>query len=182
MVFMQLEVGEIFEGKVTGVTKFGAFVEFAEGKTGMVHISEVASSFVKEIADFVKVGQQVKVKVIAIAPDGKISLSMKKAEPENNKNENGNFTRPERRYDKRQERRSEEQRTERRENRYNQESNQPTSARPGDFEWQAKSNSGGSFEDMMSKFKLQSDEKISDLKKNTETKRGGFSVRRERNM
>ena len=57
---MQIEVGEIYDGKVTGITKFGAFVDFAEGKTGMVHISEVASAFVKEITDFVKVGQAVK--------------------------------------------------------------------------------------------------------------------------
>ena len=180
---MQLEVGEIFEGKVTGITKFGAFVEFAEGKTGMVHISEVASAFVKEITDFVKVGQQVKVKVIAVAPDGKISLSMKKAEPEikNPVNEKSDdFSRPERRTDRKQERRTDDRRTERRDNKSYREA-ETGSARPGDFEWQSKPNSGGSFEDMMSRFKLQSDEKISDLKKNTETKRGSFSTRRERN-
>ena len=51
---MQLEVGEILEGRVTGVTKFGAFVELPEGNTGMVHISEVAPVFVKEIRDYVK--------------------------------------------------------------------------------------------------------------------------------
>ena len=51
---MQLEVGKIVEGKVTGITKFGAFVDLSEGKTGMVHISEVATSYVKEITDFVK--------------------------------------------------------------------------------------------------------------------------------
>ena len=48
---MQLEVGSILEGKVTGITKFGAFVELPGNKTGMVHISEVASSYVKEISD-----------------------------------------------------------------------------------------------------------------------------------
>lgn len=46
---MQIEVGEIYEGKVTGITKFGAFVDIGEGKSGMVHISEVASSYVKDI-------------------------------------------------------------------------------------------------------------------------------------
>ena len=59
---MQLEVGAILEGKITGITKFGAFVELGEGKTGMVHISEVAPTFVKEITDFVSEGQTVKVK------------------------------------------------------------------------------------------------------------------------
>ena len=58
----KLEVGAIFEGKVTGITKFGAFVDLGNGKTGMVHISEVAPVFVKEIRDFVTEGQTVKVK------------------------------------------------------------------------------------------------------------------------
>ena len=183
---MQIEVGEIYEGKVTGITKFGAFVEFAEGKTGMVHISEVASTFVKEITDFVKVGQSVKVKVLAVSPEGKISLSIKKTEPEAEKpkfEKRDNFNKPERRNDKKFDRKPDEQKAERRETRrYQENASQSGSARPGDFEWQVKPNSGGSFEDMMSKFKLQSDEKISDLKKNTETTRGSFATRRERNM
>ena len=74
----KLEVGAIFEGKVTGITKFGAFVDLGNGKTGMVHISEVAPVFVKEIRDFVTEGQTVKVKIIGINEDGKISLSMEK--------------------------------------------------------------------------------------------------------
>ena len=61
----KLEVGAIFEGKVTGITKFGAFVDLGNGKTGMVHISEVAPVFVKEIRDFVTEGQTVKVKIAA---------------------------------------------------------------------------------------------------------------------
>ena len=79
---MQLEVGGIYEGKVTGITKFGAFVSFEGGQTGMVHISEVAPTFVTEIRDFVTEGQTVKVKVLSINEEGKISLSMKKALPE----------------------------------------------------------------------------------------------------
>ena len=79
---MQLEVGSIVEGKVTGVTKFGAFVELPEGKSGMVHISEVADVFVSEISQFVSEGQTVKVKIININEDGKISLSMKALEKE----------------------------------------------------------------------------------------------------
>ena len=60
---MQLEVGSIVEGKVTGITKFGAFVELPDGKVGLVHISEVSTSFVKEIKDHLTEGQSVKVKV-----------------------------------------------------------------------------------------------------------------------
>ena len=77
---MQLEVGGIFEGKVTGITKFGAFVEIGEGKSGMVHISEVSSDYVEDINNHLKINDTVKVKVIGIADDGKISLSIKKAE------------------------------------------------------------------------------------------------------
>lgn len=78
---MQLEVGKIYEGKVTGITKFGAFVELDKDTTGMVHISEVANTFVNEIKDHLTEGQTVKVKVLNLGDDGKISLSIKKAQP-----------------------------------------------------------------------------------------------------
>jgi S1 RNA binding domain protein len=139
---MQLEVGTILEGKVTGITKFGAFVELPGGKTGMVHISEVAPTFVKEIRDFVTENQTVKVKVMSISEDGKVSLSIKKAMapvPHSNVPI-------------------------------------PRATRPGNYEWQAnKRNDATNFEDMMSKFKQTSDEKMSDLKKCMESKRGGFT-------
>ena len=76
---MQLEIGKIYGGKITGITKFGAFVELEPGTTGMVHISEVANTFVNEIKDHLTEGQEVKVKVLTINDDGKISLSIKKA-------------------------------------------------------------------------------------------------------
>lgn len=81
---MQLAVGEIVEGKITGITSFGVFVDLGEGKTGMVHISEIAQTFVNEIRDFVKENDVVKMKVLNISEDGKISLSIKRAmEPKN---------------------------------------------------------------------------------------------------
>ncbi len=139
---MQLEVGTVLEGKVTGITKFGAFVELPGGKTGMVHISEVAPTFVKEIRDFVTENQTVKVKVMSISEDGKVSLSIKKAiDPAPRSN-----------------------------------APLPRTSRPGSYEWQpSRKNDSANFEDMMSKFKQASDEKISDLKKCMESKRGGFS-------
>lgn len=76
---MQLAVGNIVEGKVTGITKFGAFVELPGGKTGLVHISEVAPTFVNEIRDHVTENQVVKVKILNITEEGKISLSIKRA-------------------------------------------------------------------------------------------------------
>jgi S1 RNA binding domain protein len=75
---MQLEVGNIVEGKVTGITKFGAFIELPGGKTGMVHISEISNTYVKEISDHLSDNQVVKVKILSISEDGKISLSIKK--------------------------------------------------------------------------------------------------------
>ena len=76
---MEFKTGDVVEGKVTGVTKFGAFVDIGEGTTGMVHISEVARSFVNDIAEHIKMGDVVKVKVLSIGEDGKVSLSIKKA-------------------------------------------------------------------------------------------------------
>lgn len=77
---MQLEVGMILEGKVTGITKFGAFVALnGMNKSGLVHISEVANAYVSDINEHLSNGQEVKVKVIGITPEGKINLSIKKA-------------------------------------------------------------------------------------------------------
>jgi S1 RNA binding domain protein len=76
---MSIEVGSKLQGKVTGITKFGAFVELPEGVTGLVHISEVADNYVKDINDHLKVGDIVNVKVINVEKDGKIGLSIKKA-------------------------------------------------------------------------------------------------------
>ena len=71
---MQAEIGKVYDGKVTGVLKFGAFVEMEDGVSGMVHISEVANEYVNDINDHLQVGQEVKVKVISIAEDGKIAF------------------------------------------------------------------------------------------------------------
>ena len=134
----------ILEGKVTGVTNFGAFVELPGGRTGMVHISEVAPTFVKEIRDYVSENQTVKVKILNIGQDGKISLSMKRALPAPPRS-SGSGPRQQR------------------------------PGRPGNYEWQSRRNEGGTFEEMLSRFKQTSDEKISDLKRTMESKRGGFS-------
>lgn len=77
---MQLQVGMVTEGKVTGITKFGAFVALPDGKSGLVHISEIANTFVNDVHDYVQDGQTVKVRIIGIGEDGKINLSIKKAE------------------------------------------------------------------------------------------------------
>ena len=75
-----IQVGDILDGKVTGLTNFGAFVSLPENKTGMVHISEVASTYVSDIHEVLKEGQDVRVKVIEITDAGKIGLSVKKVD------------------------------------------------------------------------------------------------------
>lgn len=139
-----LETGAILEGKVTGLMAFGAFVSLPDGKSGMVHISEVSTSFVKDIKDFLKVGQTVKVKVVGISEDGKISLSIRKAEA------------PEQAAPCKENRERKPQRNDR-----------PRNANV----WQGqpqKNKEAMSFEDMMAQFKQVSDEKMSDLKRSTE--------------
>ena len=76
---MQVEVGKIYDGKVTGITNFGAFVDVSESVTGLVHISEVALSYVKNINEHLSVGDEVKVKVLSVDEKGKISMSIKQA-------------------------------------------------------------------------------------------------------
>lgn len=158
---MQLEVGSVLEGKVTGITKFGAFVELPGGKTGMVHISEIATSYVKEISDHLSMNDTVKVKVIGITPEGKISLSIKQAVPQPPQNarqrsaEGGD--RPQRNFSRKP-----------REQSYGFERRQPITSE------------NMSFEDMISKFKQTSDDRMSDLKRSTEMKRGTSRGRHQR--
>lgn len=77
---MEFEVGSVLEGKVTGITKFGAFVSLPEGKSGLVHISEIAYTYVNDVKDHLQEGQEVKVKVIGIDDNGRVNLSIKKAQ------------------------------------------------------------------------------------------------------
>lgn len=77
---MEPQVGSILEGKVASITKFGAFVTLEGGKSGLVHISEIANTFVNDVHDFLQEGQEVKVLVLS-AEKGRINLSIKKALP-----------------------------------------------------------------------------------------------------
>ena len=74
-----IEVGSVLEGKITGITKFGAFVTLPEGRSGLVHISEISNTYVNDVHDHVQLGQSVTVRVLNVAPDGKINLSIKRA-------------------------------------------------------------------------------------------------------
>ena len=143
---MDLEVGAILSGKVTSITKYGAFVSLDDKKSGMVHISEVACTYVSNIKEFVQEGQTVKMKVLNITEEGKISLSIKKAIEADKKA-------------------AAEQR--RKEHKSYQQPKPDTS-----YTWTPKKSEPASFEEMMNQFKASSDEKFSDLKrKNPETRR-----------
>ena len=135
---MGLEVGQIVEGKVSGITGFGAFIDLPGGETGLVHISEVARNYVKDINEHLQVGQEVKVKVLSMDEKGKISLSIKKAQE------------------------GQRQRAE------------VFSGRPAEIDWTsgAGKQQDMSFEDMMADFKMSSDARMLDIKKNVESKRG----------
>lgn len=152
MPSMDFKVGDVVEGKVTGVTKFGAFVDLGDNKTGMVHISEVARTFVNDIAEHVKMGDTVRVKVLNIGEDGRISLSIKRALEPAPRTGAGNSG-----YNGRRGPRP------------------PvvSAGRPDSYQWNTGNNrSDMSFEDMMSKFKQTSEDKFSDLKrKNPDARR-----------
>ncbi|MGI6131818.1 MAG: S1 RNA-binding domain-containing protein [Bacillota bacterium] len=127
-----IEVGSVLEGRVTGITRFGAFVDIGEGRTGLVHISEIADAFVHDVNDYLKHNDIVRVKVIAVE-SGKVGLSIKQADP--------NYLAQRARRDRA----------------YQQ-----------------------SFEDKLSKFLKDSDERHQDLKRNQDSKRGGRGTRLSR--
>ena len=133
---MSIEVGNKLKGKVTGIKKFGAFVELPEGKSGLVHISEVADNYVENVEDHLSVGDEVEVKVLTIADDGKISLSIKKAK-----------YRPRR----------------------------PQQSKPSQKQVQSKPED---FEKKLNNFLKDSEDKLTSIKRQTESRRGGRGSRR----
>lgn len=141
-----IEAGAVLEGRVTGVMPFGAFVDLGEGQSGLVHISEISSSYVENINDCVKKGDKVRVKVLGVDEKGRISLSMKRAEPEKEKKIKKEREKSEKRI------------------------------RPDDFEWNVSNDSELSLEDKISKFKRISEENINSLRRSAAGKRsGGYS-------
>jgi S1 RNA binding domain protein len=137
---MSIEVGSIVEGIVTGITNFGAFVELPGGQTGLVHISEVADAYVKDVKDFLKDREKVSVKVITI-DKGKIGLSIKQAKPV---------------------------------------SATPPPSRPGNYRRNDNYHrkEAPNFEDRLAKFMKDSEEKLLEVRRSTDAKRGGRGSKR----
>ena len=161
---MELQVGSILDGKVTGITKYGAFVALEGGKSGLVHISEIANTFVNDVHDFLQEGQEVKVMVLA-SETGKINLSIKKAQPQEQRSpvrsprpaqQDRPFNRPqqERSFSRPQQ----EQRG----------FNRPQQPAAADL----------SFEDKLKQFLSSSEGKMADLNRSIDGKRGGGRRRR----
>ena len=147
---MGIEIGTIVEGKVSGISKFGAFVDLPDNTTGMIHISEVSQSYVNDINDFLKVGDTVKAMVIS-SENGKIALSIKKTQPKTAEKDINKSPKKSRKPYK----------------------PAPRVTSPGDYEWQnSQPAAPSSFEDMMSLFKRTSEDKISDLHKASGESRG----------
>lgn len=130
---MPLEEGKVVEGTVSGITSFGAFIQLPEGKVGLVHISEIADTYVRDIKNYLREKDKVIVKVLSVEKNGKINLSIKQAQ-------------------------------------------QPKkSTRPIEIDWdlESRKNQGNSFEDQLARFLKESDEKLQQLKKNSDSKRSG---------
>lgn len=151
---MQVEAGKILKGKITGITNFGAFVELEGGGSGLVHISEISNEYVKDIKDHVKVGDEVTVKVLPYE-NNKISLSIKQA-----------LTGTDETYANAREAKADKKKNRR------QKSDSGFSGKPAEFTWGSQSSEPMSFDDMLNKFKQSSDEKMHDIKRNMESKRG----------
>jgi S1 RNA binding domain protein len=125
---MVVETGAIVEGTVVKITPYGAFVELPDGRSGLVHIREIADVYVKDVHDYLKEQEKVKVKVLGLNERGKLDLSVKQAlSPE---------------------------------------------------ERAARARAKVSFEDKLKAFMKESEERLLDLKRNTEAKRGGGKRRK----
>lgn len=135
---MTIEVGTIVTGKVVKVLPFGAFIQFGDKMTGLVHISEIARDYVENINDHIKIGDNVTAVVVKIDENDKISLSIKKA------------IKP----------KAKEQKVK-------------VPIRPADIDWGRKEEDNLSFEDRLSKFKLDSDENMAAIKRSADSKRSG---------
>ena len=167
---MSIEVGSIVDGVVSGITNFGAFINLPENKVGLVHISEVADVYVKDVNDFLKEQDKVKVKILSVDDKGKIALSVKQAQEK--KPEERPQQREQRSFNARPQRESGASMR-----------HEGFRASGGDFRRSNSRFGGGSnasFEDKLSRFLKDSDERLTDLSRKTDSKRGGRGGGRRR--
>ncbi len=139
-----IAVDSIVEGRVTGIMKFGAFVDLGERNVGLIHISQISNTYVTDVAQHLKVGDTVKVRVIGVTKDGKYDLSIKQLE----KREEKKFDRP------------------------GQSAGGPAGG-PRRYERREPRKFSNSFEEKMTNFLKQSEEKLLDWKRNIQVKQEG---------
>lgn len=135
-----IQVGQVIEGTVSGITHFGAFIALPNGKTGLVHISEVADAYVRDIKEFLRENETVKVKVLSMDDRGKVALSIRQAQPRPAGQAAVNAAPP------------------------------PRGRRGGGH---GSHPGSGTFEDKLARFMKDSEDRLSDLRRQTESKRGG---------
>ena len=150
---MVIEKGSVVEGVVSRITNFGAFIDIEGGKNGLVHISEISDVYVRDVRDFLTEGDKVQAKIINVDERGKIALSLKQVKTQNSDSDQENSATSKSRFVR-------NERIERGENK-----------RPA-------RQLSASFEDKLSKFMKESDEKLADRKRRTDSKRGGRGSRR----
>ena len=172
---MAIEVGDKVVGKVSGITNFGAFVDLDDNQTGLVHISQISDSFVKDIHDVLSVGESVTVKVMKIGDDGKIALSMKEALPESERHHEDHGHGGNRHFQR-----------DHHENNFhrNHEGHgggfhgRPNGGGHGGFSNHHSHHHSEDFNDMLADYMKESESRLSTLKRQTDGKRGGRGGRR----
>jgi S1 RNA binding domain protein len=157
---MSVEIGKVVDGVVSGITAFGAFVQLPDKKTGLCHISEIANDYVKNVSEHLKAEQPVKVKIIGVDEKGKISLSIKQADesaqpvkksfkPAAKSNEKAKFKSEKKDF-------------------------KPRRNDGGDRKFDNRPKAGGGgFENMLSSFLKDSDDKLREVKKAAKSSRKG---------
>lgn len=170
---MAIEEGAKVTGKVSGITNFGAFVDLADHQTGLVHISQISNQYVKNIHDVLAVGDEVTVKVMKVADDGKIALSIKAAQDESaSDHEKG--------HDHRDHHHGNDH------FRHHNAHQEHFAKRPVSAEHSNHGYHGGfgghheksHFDDMLANYMKESESRLSTLKRQTDGKRGGRGGRR----
>ncbi len=167
------DAAEIMVGKVFKIVAFGAFVKLADGSSGLVHISEISDGYVQDVKDFLELGMEVKVVVLADEADGRKKLSIKKACPLK-KLEKGGAAEQDTAADREEKKKRKKQSVIDK----NQESAKSLFMKPPEDNDGAGFGAGRSFEDKLAKFMKDSEERQIDVKRQTDNKRGGGYVRK----
>lgn len=175
---MAIEVGDKVSGKVSGITNFGAFVDLDDNKTGLVHISQISDSYVKDVHDVLSIGDTVTVKVMKIGDDGKIALSMKAVEDEGKEHRNGHEHGKGGHYHHDNFHRHNGYHRDSADHGYGHHSNYGGGRHSGGYHGHGNHRGHENFDAMLAGYMKESESRLSTLKRQTDGKRGGRGGRR----